>query len=483
MNKTRRGLWAVGIAILAAAAGCAEEKRRPNGRPGTLLAAKPGTFSAEVLTRRGLDLAWSFSIDGSDKQSGGEQITQLHLSGPTPAESNTVYAQTTDHAIYAIDLAGGVPLWTYRRIPGPLTVPPSQTEKNLFLVHNDTLYVFDVSRKPARTDSETGRPVAYHNPAGELRYKLPLAFIPSTPAASNDQFVAFGTSSGDIYSLPIYRIDEALAERKQPPLLPSLIQWVHRSQGIVHPPLWCPRSAQEGAARDTLIATLASGRIVKCSLSEFNRKGAGSWEFDRSGRYACGAFVHQTWVFAGSLDHSLYVLNAIDGYYLGGLNVGGPIRTTPVVVGREPALFRIYANVGDVGFCQIRVDDPNHIRNRVSLITSDRSGEKQEEAQEQDIEIALTFPRWLLSVHWTIPGSYQFVAEGTRSLYLFDAETATLLAVDPQTGLEQWRETLPGVIFVLTDPADPTVAEEGDLAPSRLVLATVDGRILAFRER
>ncbi len=457
------------------AAGCSESGRSKQ-RAARSIPPKPtaaGTFSAKHLTQHGLEMAWKFQTTREGVSRDKSALLQLHLSGASPAEYNTLYAQTADYAVYAVDLATGTPLWMNHRIPGPLTVPPSQTDRNLFLVHGDTLYVFDVARKPERVDDD-GRVLSLFKPSGELRYRLPLAFIPSTAAASNDRFVAFGSSTGDIYSIPIYRIDAAIEEGKIPPLLPSLIQWRHPSQGIVHQPLWCPRTKTEGQARDTLVASMASGRLLKCSLSEFKTDGVGAWEFLKSGRFACGPFVHRQYIVTGSLDHSIYVLDAVDGYYLGGIDLGGPIRTSPVMIGQAPERFRIYANADGKGFCQVRVDDPHHIRHTTEILEPNLEGELKPIA-------TIERKRWLMSVTWRIPASLQFVAEGLRSLYLWNEKTSELLAVDPATGAEQWKQKLAGVSFILTHPADPTDLQPTSPAP-RIVLGTPDGTLYCFRE-
>lgn len=457
------------------ATGCSESGRSKL-RAARSVPPKPsaaGTFSPKALTQKGLEMVWKFQTIREGVPKNQSALLQLHLSGASPAEYNTLYAQTADKAVYAIDLSTGTPLWMNRRIPGPLTVPPSQTDRNLFLVHGDTLYVFDVERKPELVD-DAGKAVTFFKPSGELRYRLPLAFIPSTAAASNDRFVAFGSSTGDIYSIPIYRIDAAIEENRIPPLLPSLIQWRHPSQGIVHPPLWCPRAKGDGHARDTLVAAMADGKLLKCSLSDFKTNGVGAWEFTKSGHYACGPFVHRQYIVTGSLDHSIYILDAVTGYYLGGIDLGGPIRTSPVMIGQSPDRFRIYANAEGKGFCQVKVDDPLHIRHRTQILEKNLEGEQVPVA-------TIERPRWLLSETWHISASLQFVAEGLRSLYLWDAKTSDLLAVDPATGAEQWRQRLVGISFILTHPADPTDMRPTSPSP-RIVLGTPDGTLYCFRE-
>lgn len=449
------------LAAVACLWGCASEvdvRRRAAGRSSEVKMLK-GPFQPDLLKQRGLEPAWAFPFG---KEEG--VLARVFLCGQNPSHPDTIYAQTEGTHLYAIDGRSGSPLWATRDVRELLSVPPSQTDKSLYLVTQNVLFVYDVERKAARYD-ERNVPVSFFNPAGELRYRLPMKYIPSTPAASNNQYVAFGTAAGTLYSIPTWRIDEAIQRGAIPPLLSSLIQWEHQSEGIVLPPIWSPPSKNLSDPLETLIVCFAEGKILRCNLHNFREGASGVWEFTRCGPMNIGPYMHQDYLFAASNDRNLYILRHDDGYYLGGIDLGGLPTSAPMVTGDTPADYRIYVNVEGVGFVQIRVDDPSYNRNVIPL--------KEETKEGEAVEVArIPLPLWLLSTGWTIPRSLEFVAQGGRALYLFDPEKRELLAVDPQTGKEKWRERLPGVWKVFSNPNLPVEGENGPAMSGRILLAT-----------
>lgn len=270
--------------------------------------------TANVLSRYGMEVAWSGQAVLNPGRDGVEQIS---------LDEEVVFINGTNSVITAFDAETGQRLWAQKlgSFDGPSY--PVVTNEDLALVVVETS-MFGVEKF-----------------TGDILWEIRLPSPASTGPAIDDTQLYVGTLDGSVYAFSLKKIRQMYLERRLPAWSFETVVWrFQATKEITSPPLPI-EGAVNFASRDGTVYSV--GRTRK----KLN------YQFETNAPILAPITSSGSLQFFGSEDLTFYGVNAANGAIRWEFVVGLPIRTAPVALGsslflnpERGGLYRLDAETG-----------------------------------------------------------------------------------------------------------------------------------------
>jgi eukaryotic-like serine/threonine-protein kinase len=258
---------------------------------------QPGQNSGRAFQKAGISRAestrmlWSFECEDE-------------IRGTAACSKQTLYVGSYDHNLYAINAITGEFIWKYPTDGGIVSKP---------VVHDDNIYFGSEDKRIHVVYARSGKMIWTYYTNGEVR---------SSPHISEGH-VFIGSDDGHLYAI------NGLVGRK---VWEINIGAPVRSTPLVH--------------NDLIYFGSESGEFFCTDLG-----GTIKWRFKAKRAITSSASITQNIVFFGSMDSTLYALDAKTGWVIWRYRLGKPTISTPFIV--ENYLFT-GASSGDITCIDIR---------------------------------------------------------------------------------------------------------------------------------
>jgi eukaryotic-like serine/threonine-protein kinase len=258
---------------------------------------QPGQNSGRAFQKAGISRAestrmlWSFECEDE-------------IRGSAACSNQTLYVGSYDHNLYAINAITGEFIWKYPTDGGIVSKP---------VVHDDNIYFGSEDKRIHVVYARSGKLIWTYYTNGEVR---------SSPHISEGH-VFIGSDDGHLYAI------NGLVGRK---VWEINIGAPVRSTPLVH--------------NDLIYFGSESGEFFCTDLG-----GTIKWRFKAKRAITSSASITQNIVFFGSMDSTLYALDAKTGWVIWRYRLGKPTISTPFIV--ENYLFT-GASSGDITCIDIR---------------------------------------------------------------------------------------------------------------------------------
>jgi eukaryotic-like serine/threonine-protein kinase len=258
---------------------------------------QPGQNSGRAFQKAGISKAestrmlWSFECEDE-------------IRGTAACNNQTLYVGSYDHNLYAINAITGEFIWKYPTDGGIVSKP---------VVHDDNIYFGSEDKRVHVVYARSGKLIWTYYTNGEVR---------SSPHISEGH-VFIGSDDGHLYAI------NGLVGRK---VWEINIGAPVRSTPLVH--------------NDLIYFGSESGEFFCTDLG-----GTIKWRFKAKRAITSSASITQNIVFFGSMDSTLYALDAKTGWVIWRYRLGKPTISTPFIV--ENYLFT-GASSGDITCIDIR---------------------------------------------------------------------------------------------------------------------------------
>lgn len=270
------------------------------------------------------------TVYGIDRESGAERW-RAATGGPVRSSAATdgglVFVGSNDGLLRAIQVDTGSPGWTaalgFEIASSPLVAG------GRVIVGADKLYAFD---------AQTGAP-GWNSPTGDV--------IVSSPAAAGD-LVIVGSNDGFLYGIAladgsqVWKLDTGGPVVAAPMVADGVAYvgsrsgWLFAVTAATGSPLWQRDvgGVVNGAAAvgpDRVTVGTEAGTVV----SVLRTTGEPQWTWSTTGRIDAGVTLTDTAVVAAGNSGAVTMIDPVSGEAVGGFSTGGPVLSTPRVMGGD----------------------------------------------------------------------------------------------------------------------------------------------------
>lgn len=340
-------------------------------------------------------------------------------------QGGALYAVTSDHTLYSIDIDSGIVNWVYT-IGRPLTADPVlykyKQDPDSVLVRYDEILLLSRDRLLV-VDKDTG----------ERKWWVDLPFPTSSPPTGTAENVLVGSWDDRVYAV-----------KKDAP----------------HGEVWKWRTGGDIVAggveyEPVYIAVSRDGWIYA-----FNQvRGEFRWKKQTRGPIEARPVAYQDKLYVVSMDYSMYCYDLQASVREWRFETGGPIRQSPVVIGDK-----------------IYVVSDDRVLSAVHRVRGTKDG-KEFVAGDKAWDLVLGRENFDRSARIKI------LTRGRDLLYVLN-ERKEIVAIDDATGVARWKVPFSGASFFVTNDNNPGSHSEAIRNRSGTIfLGFRNGRFFALKEK